>query len=225
MSLENFRSLKDKRDELVLVSTNMAVIGAPYGTKIPEKVVNADGTLLPLPEGWFSFGEVSKEAGAELAPDRNYNDILGYGSMAARRRIKDSEGMTLNVTPQETRAVLMAMQYSKDMSELANGEGDSGFKASKYSTDREEYWSILLIGFDGTEQEPIYPWWLFPKMAIGDGSSTSLSTDSPLAGELQFVAYEQGDGKLYDFGIGGKGWVKLAAAAGFEGDPTVPESP
>lgn len=225
MSLENFRALKEKRDELVLVATDMAVIGAPYGTKLPDKIVDEQGNLLPLPEGWMSFGEVSKEAGAELAPERKFNDILGYGSMAPRRRIKESEGLTLNITPQETRKMLLAMQYSVQMADLKQGEGNSGFRARKFANGGDEYWSILLIGFDGTKDKPIFPWWLFDKMSIGEGGKQSLKMDSPIAPELQFTAYESTDGGMYDFGIGGKGWVDLSVAAGFDAANGVAKAP
>lgn len=217
MSLENFRALKEKRDELVLVATDMAVIGAPYGTELPQEIVASDGSLMQMPEGWVSFGEVAKDAGAEIAPERKFNDIMGYGSMGPRRRIKESEGVTVNVTPQETRKMLLQMQYAIDAAQLQNGEGASGFRAKKYAQGGEQYWSIFLVAFDGTVQNPIYPWWLFPKMSIGDGGKQSLKTDSPLASELSFTAYEDQDGSMYEFGIGGKGWVDLSKAAGFTG--------
>lgn len=217
MSLENFRALKEKRDELVLVATDMAIIGAPYGTELPKEIVASDGSLMQMPEGWVSFGEVAKDAGAEIAPERQFNDIMGYGSMGPRRRIKESEGVTINVTPQETRKMLLQMQYAIDAAQLQNGEGASGFRAKKYAQGGEQYWSIFLVAFDGTVQNPIYPWWLFPKMSIGDGGKQSLKTDSPLASELSFTAYEDQDGSMYEFGIGGQGWVDLSQAAGFTG--------
>lgn len=222
MSLENFRALKEKRDELVLVATDMAVIGAPYGTELPQEIVASDGSLMQMPEGWVSFGEVAKDAGAEIAPERKFNDIMGYGSMGPRRRIKESEGVTVNVTPQETRKMLLQMQYAIDAAQLKNGEGASGFRAKKYAQGGEQYWSIFLVAFDGTVQNPIYPWWLFPKMSIGDGGKQSLKTDSPLASELSFTAYEDQDGSMYEFGIGGKGWVDLSKAAGFAGAAGTP---
>lgn len=226
MSLKNFRALKQKRDELLIVPTDLAVIGAPYGTPLPEKIVDEEGDLLTLPEGWEHFGEVSKEAGAELAPERKFNDIMGYGSMAPRRRIKESEGVTLNITPQETRLMLLAMQNSLQKSAFVTGKGNSGFTARKYATGGEQYWSILLIGFDGTADKPIYPWWLFDKMSIGEGGSQSLKMDSPLAPEMSFTAYENTDGGMYTFGIGGAGWVDLSKKAGFNPDTNgVAEAP
>ena len=222
MSLDNFRALKEKRDELVLAATDLAMVATPWGNDMPSQIVSSDGTLTPLPEGWQSFGEVAKDAGAEIAPERKFNDIFGYGSMATRRRIKDSEGVTINVTPQETRQMLLAMQHALSMADLTNGDGASGFRAKKYATGGEQYWSLLLVGFDGTAQKPIFPWWLFPKVSIGDGGKQSLKMDSPLASEMSFTAYEDHDGSIYEFGIGGAGWVELSQAAGFGGAAGAP---
>lgn len=222
MSLQAFRDLKQKRDDLVLVAQDLALIAAPYGTPMPEKVIAEDGSLLALPDGWASLGEVSKDAGVEIAPERKFNDIMGYGSMAPRRRIKESESVTLNVTPQEVTEIQTRMAQALSASDITNGEGSSGWKARKYAQGGDQYWSVLLIGFDGTADKPIYPWWLFDKMSIGDGGKQSLKTDSPLAGELQFTAYESTDGGMYSFGIGGAGWVDLSVLAGFSGAAAAP---
>lgn len=68
MSLDNFRALKEKRDELVIVATDLAMVATPWGNDMPSQIVSSDGTLTPLPEGWQSFGEVAKDAARRSPP-------------------------------------------------------------------------------------------------------------------------------------------------------------
>lgn len=216
------RTLKEKRDELVLVATDLAVIAAPYGTTIPKTLFNEDGSLKEMPDGWLSLGEVEKAAGTDISPERKFSEIEGYGSLAARRRILQSEGITLGFTQQEVRKIALKMQNAVNDSHFE--QDGVGFKFTKFSEGGEQYWSVFVIGFDGTTEKPIYIHWDLPKVAIADGSKSTWKTDSPVMGAMSLTAFEDPKHGLYSFGINGAGWAELSRQAGFEKPMKAPQT-
>lgn len=217
MANTTFASLKDKDDSLVIVPRNLAVLAAPWRqVAIPDKLTDATG-LISLPKGWKSAGEISREK-SEVGGDSKTETIQGYGSMVPRRVIKTEESMRLSFQSQELKKLNYQLFFSEDLSNVhvdENGE----WRFYKSSAADILYWSIILIGMDGTLAEPIFPYWIFPKMTAGQAGSVSLGMSKELGFPINLDAYEDEEfgpeGSYVAIGQAGAGNLKIARAAGF----------
>lgn len=212
-----FASLKDKKDSLVIVPRDLLVLAAPWGTEIPDKLTDASGALIALPDGWDTAGEISRE-NAELSGNGSTENITGYGSLVPRRVIKTEESMKFNFKSQECRKLNYSMFFGSDMSDVhvdASGE----WRAYKSANADILYYSIILLGRDGSVGKELFPYWIFPKMSVSSSGSISLGMAAALEFPISLDAYEDEDfgpdGAYVAFGQAGAGNLAIAAASGF----------
>lgn len=212
------RNLKDKNDDLVLNARNAAVIATPYGVgAVPEKITTAaDGTLIALPSGWKSFGELDNKAGFKITPDIKTTEIEGYGSLGSRRTIKTGESVQFMFAPQETRDVAVSMFWSIDVAKLiadANGE----VLAKRSYEDKMLYWSLILIGQDDSPVGTKFPYWVFPKVTVVKTDGITLGMGDAVTYPLTVQAYEDVDyGGFMGIGLAGAGQDAVNGVSGFE---------
>lgn len=212
-----FASLKDKKDSLVIVPRDLLVLAAPHGTEIPDKLTDESGALIALPDGWDTAGEISRE-NAELSGNGSTENITGYGSLVPRRVIKTEESMKFNFKSQECRKLNYSMFFGSDMSYVhvdASGE----WRAYKSANADILYYSIILLGRDGSVGKELFPYWIFPKMSVSSSGSISLGMAAALEFPISLDAYEDEDfgpdGAYVAFGQAGTGNLAIAAASGF----------
>lgn len=219
------RQLKEKRDELVLAALDMAVILRPWSLeqKYPDSVCNPDGTLRTDfgDLGFKPAGEIQKKAGLDITPDAKSVDIEGYGSKAARRKIRESESVTLDFTAQESRKLNMSIFWDIDESDWVS-DGSGGVKFTKRSQATVNYWTVMLIGNDSLNGKDIYPWWLFPKAFAEKSGKMSLADSAEMAFGITLAAMEDPIQGLFEHGLAGPGWADLSSSAGFEGLAAAP---
>lgn len=209
MSTADFYKLKDKADELLLAAIDFALLLAPYGTEIPERLTNEDGEILALPEGWFTVGECEKKAGVDLAPDMKIEGPEGYGSRGRRRDFVTDETFTIDVTAQETRLQTLKAYY--DLAEGDYKEG-VGFFAKKRRAARVPEYSAILIGYDGEPGKEIYPYFIYPKVTMEKKGKQSWSETDAIKYPYTLGAKEDAEyGSLFGFGIAGKGFTQEIA--------------
>lgn len=208
-----FREIKKKQDDLVLAATDLAAIILPYGeTKNWLVVDGSTGALIPAPSGALSLGELQKSAGAELSPDMSTESIMGYGSRAARRVFVTEEGMTVNLTVQEVTKAALQMFHSIDDNDIMAGQKVT--RLTKRASTAVKHYGLVLIAKDLAKNGEIFPYWVFPKVAITNKGAQSLADAAEMAMPLTFTVFED-DGVQYELGFGGPGWPELAKAAGF----------
>lgn len=211
-------SLKDKNDDLVIVPGDLTVIACRWGDgAIPTAITStAAGTLMPLPAGWFSAGEIDKKAGADITPDSQTAPIEGYGSMVPRRVVKTSESVTLDFTAQESRKVNFGMFWGMDLSSATADATTGEWQVKKTAQSNVEYFSVILIAQDGAAGNEIYPYWIFPKMSVTKSGKIGFQVDGALSMPISLTAYEDpAFGGYVAFGQAGKGNQALNGAAGF----------
>lgn len=208
-----FREIKKKQDDLVLAATDLAAIVVPYGeTKNWLVVDGSTGNLIPAPSNALSLGELQKSAGAELSPDMSTESIMGYGSRAARRVFVTEEGMTVSLTVQEVTKAALQMFHSIDDSDIMDGQKVT--RLTKRASTAVKHYGLVLIAKDLAKNGEIFPYWVFPKVAITNKGAQSLADAAEMAMPLTFTVFED-EGVQYELGFGGPGWPALATAAGF----------
>ena len=123
----------------------------PVGARrhLPDLAFDAAGIIDDVVEdlGLLSLGRIDQKGAASLSPDAKYNEIMGYGALAPRRRILQSEGMAIAIQPQEARKITHRIQSNLDAGAFV-GTSTGGFRAKKTAGIPPKYWSILLLGLD-----------------------------------------------------------------------------
>jgi hypothetical protein len=216
--MSSILSLKDKNDDLVVIPGDLAIVACPWGTaEIPDSLTTgADGALNALPVGWQSVGEIEKKSGAEISPDSKTADIEGYGSLVPRRTVKTAESVMLDFTAQEVRKINFGMFWGMDLSDIQANETTGEWRAIKRATTTVQFWSIMLFGIDGPEDNEVIPFWIFPKMSVVKSGKISLQMDGALSTPISLSAYEDNDfGGYVAFGMAGKGNQTLNQSNGF----------
>ncbi|CAB1012938.1 hypothetical protein FRC0534_01076 [Corynebacterium diphtheriae] len=207
---QQFRLIKDKQDDLVLACTNMAVIAAPYGVDLGKIVDDSTGNLLPMPSGAFSLGEIQKQAGVDLTPDMKTEGVMGYGSRAQRRIFVTEENFDVDLVLQEIRKVGLQMWLGFEEEDVENT--DKVTRIKKRAASRVKYWTIALIGLD--EANDMFPFWTFPKVSLNKKGKMSLAEAKEMGLPMTMSVFEE-KGEMFELGLGGPGWPKLARKAGF----------
>lgn len=216
---EIFREIKAKQDELVLAATDLAAIVFPYGTDPGPIVDDVTGDLLPLVTGGLPLGEIQKQAGVELSPEMSTEGVQGYGSRAQRRVFVTEEGFTINLTVQEITKIAYQMFMSIDDDDITT-EGKVT-RLKKRASGSVQYYTLVLIAKDLARGGEIFPFWVFPKVAITNKGQMSLAEASEMGMPLTFTVFEEDD-LQFEIGLGGPGWPELAAKAGFAVTSTEP---
>ena len=222
-----FQQMKDKQDPLVLAPLNSLVfahkwsIGATY---IPETICNpTTGALLPLPQGWHTLGELQKKAGVDLTPDKKTSDVEGLGSLPPRRSITTSEGLAVDFTAQEWRKVNTELYYGTDLTGIYANETSGEWRGHKMVSAMDDYWSLIVMAFDGVPGSEIWPYWILPKlmstksgkMSLADGSEIAFPSTLTCYQDSSFVSSDGVVGSFFDFGVAGVGNIPLAKLGGF----------
>ena len=217
--MSSITAYQDAVDAGVVVVQDLAVFATPWepGVTFPDPAFDASGILDDVVEdlGLLSLGRIDQKGAASLSPDAKYNEIMGHGALAPRRRILQSEGMAIAITPQEARKITHRIQSNLDDDRFV-GTSTGGFRAKKTAGIPPKYWSILLLGLDFNDQtgNEVLPWWFFPKTGSDKGGKISLSQDAPMMPEQSLQMFQDGD-NLYEFGIDGAGWAELAPQLGW----------
>lgn len=225
MTTTTFQAQKGKNDALLvaplnsLVCAHAWVAGASY---IPAAFVNSSGALLAWPTGWQTLGELQKKAGVDLTPDLKTNEIGGLGSIAPRRVITTDETMTIDFTAQEWRLTTQSMFYNTSLASTTVNTTTGEWRASKLPSPIAQYWSLIVMAYDGLPGGEIYPFWVFPKVSVTKIGKISLQDGQEMAYPMTLTVFQDNQytspdgavGPLYDFGVTGLGNIALAAAAG-----------
>jgi len=229
MSVTDFLTLKAKNDPLVTAPLNSLVLlhkwssGAAY---IPTSITDSTGALQALPggaTGWRTAGELQKKAGLDMTPNQKNTDIEGLGSAAPRRTIATSQGLDLDFTAQEWRKVNMEMFYGTDLSAITADPVSGEWRGHKSASLTQQYWSAIVLAFDGIPGSEVYPFWIYPKLAVTKTGKISLQDGSEIAfpstltvyNDTAFISSDGVKAPLYDFGVAGIGNLALAPSAGF----------
>ncbi|RJO74172.1 hypothetical protein D5S18_18640 [Nocardia panacis] len=206
---------KDKNDSLVIVPQDLACLVAPYGTAIPPKLTVDNTGSLPWIPGFRSLGELQRKAGAGISPDTKTANVEGYGSLPPRRILKTDEGITLDVTFQETRDMAYELFFGMQMAAVqadANGE----WRATRSAQAAVLYYSVILIGQDGSPGSEIYPYMILPKTMVSQSQKFQFQMDSAIELGVTFTALQDNtSGGYVMFGQAGKGSQAIIGDQGF----------
>lgn len=210
---------KSAVDQGALVVQDLAVFAAPWtpGVVAPVSLFDSSGLLQSAVTslGLVSLGVIDAKNAASLAPDVKYAEIMGYGQKAPRRRLLQTEGMDIDIQPQEARLITHQIQHNLDAGKFTSTT-TGGFRVKKTAGSPPKYWSLFFLGLDynDTTGAEILPWWFLTKVGLDKVGKMQFQNDSTVMPQLSFKLYQDGN-NLYEFGIDGAGWASLAPSLGF----------
>lgn len=214
-----FKALKGKYDPAVLTGLDLLVCvrkwspGAPY---IPTSLVSTTGVLQALPAGWVTVGEMQQKAGLDLTPNTKTSNIDGYGSQPSRRVVVTGEEFTVDYFAQEWRKVNQEMYYGTDLTGVVVNPTSGEWRGRKQSNNTLQYYSALVIAYDGMPSAELYPFWIYPKVAVTKRGKQSMQIGSEIGFPCTLSIFDDGDyGSLFDFGVAGPGMLTIAPKTGF----------
>ena len=224
MSIDAFYDLKDKNDELLLAPTNFAILAAPFGTTIPTSLVDETGSLIALPTGWFSFGEIQKAAGVSMAPELSLTGPEGYGSRGRRRDLVESENYALEFTAQEARLKMLDLAMDIDTENAVINAGQTDIRFGKRKSAKLPEYSVIAIALDGDADETgdVYPYFIYPRMVNSSRSSLSMTETNIIEWAITMNLKEDPELEPFLFGLAGPGAAAFATRAGMTLPPVGP---
>ena len=208
---------KEALDLGVLVAQDIAILAKPWakGALAPDPLFDANGIVANSLSSYLSLGEIEQKAGAKFTPDVKYNEIMGYGSRAARRKLLQSEGLAIDFTPQEARFITKQILGNLKAGAF-KATTTGGVRWKKTAGEVPLYWSIFILAEDINDEtlEPIWQWWHVGKMGLDKPGAQSLSMDAASESPVTLSMMQDGD-NLYEAGIDGPGWAPIAEDLGF----------
>ncbi|TWS25352.1 hypothetical protein FK268_09170 [Tsukamurella sputi] len=217
MSQTQTQLYKQAIDVGALAAQDLAILAKPWakGAKAPDPLFDANGIVTGALSTFKSLGEIEQKAGAKITPDVKYNDLMGYGARAPRRKFLQSEGLSLDFTPQEVRQITkeILLNIKADAFEMTS---TGGVKWTKTAGSPPRYWSLFLLAEDVNDEtlDPIWQWWHLGKMSLDKPGAQSLQMDSASEAPATLTLLQDGD-YLYESGIDGPGFAPIAASLGF----------
>ncbi|WP_306358697.1 MULTISPECIES: Ig-like domain-containing protein [unclassified Nocardia] len=215
--MASLSTLKRARDQLLLKPLDAVVFLAPWYTPIPDSFTDTSGVLQPLPSAYTSVGLIAKSDGIAFARNIQTGTMESYGELEPTRLDVTSDSTTLAFTPQEANKLNLQLTSNADLSAvMADPQSGEVFFAQPSSA-QIRYYSAVVIGRDGSEDDPIYIFKVMPKVAVSQTDGETWNNDGGAHQKLTLTAFKDSTaGYAVAHGFAGSGWKKRVHAAGFD---------
>ncbi|MFM8798896.1 MAG: Ig-like domain-containing protein [Fluviibacter sp.] len=218
--MANFETYRDAKNELVLASLRLAVLFAPMSTTPITTLENpTTGDLVSLPN-YRSAGLIEKGAGVDLGVDTSNNEIEAYGDAEPVRTIINKRTTTFQATYLETNITTLEHFWGTDYSGVVPSSF-GGVVLETPSLPKNIYYRCILLGQDDVDGDPLYPYWIMPRVKLEKVDNQGMKDDNAVSYNLTFRAFKDAvAGFSVAQGFTGPGWTHLVSRAGFVAAPT-----
>lgn len=204
-----------------------AAIFGDIGADPITDIFNADGSLAPLPAGYFSAG-LTDTSGITTNRTISVTDVMSWQSVESQRSDVDSDKLAFQVKFQETlNPVVVALQEGKKLADAIDRmEGVNHYSFDKDPSGVQPRRRCLLIGHD-TLRDIIIARYL-PNVTLTAIGSMSWQRATEIMNDLTFDAYvdptytsdESPNGTASRYFVGGPGLGAIEAT-----NPAIPVPP
>ncbi|MGW5267255.1 phage tail tube protein [Rhodococcus sp. NPDC003994] len=211
----NLSALKKAKTDLLLKPLDAAIFLAPHYTAHPTAFTSATSKLQTLPTAYEAVGLISKNDGVSFARSVESSTMESFGELEATRQDITGGNQSLSFMPQETNRLTLELTTGADL-KLLKANKDSGEVFFAQPTNAKvTYYSAIVIGQDGDDDEPIYLFKVLPKVAVSNYDGETWSKESSAAQRLTMTAFKDATaGFAVAHGYGGAGWKKLLTQVG-----------
>lgn len=212
-----FGPIKAASDSPSLVRKALEVITflAPMTADLPETLTNADGVLLPLPDGWVPAGVITPD-GITFGGDVEKSEVeaLGYSTPVRTDIIRAPK--TISVTFLESyRRFLLELLYGLSLEDVTQGENGEIVFDEPPIPQAQEY-RMLTVAADGAGRSA----WLdgrgYGRVKVATIPEETWTADDPMQYPIEFdVLLDDQLGTPVRHYIGGPGAKAAADRLGF----------
>ena len=217
--MADFETLRDAKADLVLADLHLAVLFAPYGTTPLNTLEDTDGDIISLSD-YTSAGIMEKSAGVSITNDVESTDIEGYGEAEPVRTIINKRVTRFQATFLETNLTVLEKYWGTTFSDVvpsANG----GVVIEAPALPKNVYYRCILLGQDDVDDDPLYTYYLMPRVKLQSVDNQELKDDGAVSYTLTFQAFrDPALGFSVAQGWCGPGWAHLVSRAGFTAAPS-----
>lgn len=214
----DLNTLKAAKQNTLLRPLDAAIFLAPWYTAHPTSFTDAVAVLQTLPEAYDPVGLISKSDGINFARNVETSVLDSYGELEPTRMDVTGDSTTLSFTPQQTTKLTLQLTNNVDLSAAKATKGSGEVFFAQSTSPKITYYSAIVIGKDGPDDEPIFAFKVMPKIAVSKYEGETWNKDAAMTSQkLTMTAFkDQTAGFAVGHGFGGKGWLKILADVGFE---------
>lgn len=206
--MATFAEIKDQADspELIRKALEGVAFIAPMDTQLPESILDADGSLKELPEGWLPIGVVSTD-GFVFTSDMDKVDTEAWGYSVPVRTDIQKAPKQIQFTPYEMhKRTLQELSLGMDLSAvIAKAGGEVVFEEPDLPEPGE--YRFFTMFKDGTSAKPFFKAKAFSKVKLAETDDETWNADDDSAGQQITLDVLQGpEGFPVRHFLGGKGF-------------------
>ncbi|WP_052071025.1 phage tail tube protein [Rhodococcoides fascians] len=208
--------LKGAKNETLLKPLDAAIFLAPWYTAHPAAFTSATSVLQKLPIAWNPVGLIAKSDGIAFARQVETSNIESYGELQATRMDVTADTTTLAFTPQQTTKFNLELTTNTDLDAIVAAADSGEVFFAQPSNPSIRYYSAIVIGQDGSDEEPIFVFKVLPKVAVSQYDGENWNQNAGLQQKLTMTAFKDDTaGFAVGHGFGGLGWKNKLAKFGF----------
>lgn len=217
--MADFDTIQDAKNELVLADLHLAVLFAPTTTAALSTIEDpSTGDIVSL-TGYKSAGIMEKSAGVSITNDVESTDIEGYGFAEPVRTIINKRNTTFQATFLETNITVLEKYWGTTFSNIVPST-HGGVVLEAPSLPKNTYYRCILLGQDDVDDDPLYTYYLMPRVKLESVDNQELRDDGAVSYTLTFQAFRDSTvGYSVAQGWCGPGWTHLVSRAGFVAAP------
>lgn len=182
--MATFAEIKDQADNPDLIRKSLQGVSflAPMTVEVMDSILDVDGTLKALPQGWTPFGVVSTD-GFVFTSDIDKVDTEAWGYSVPVRTDIQKAPKQIQVTPLERyKREIQELTLGVDLSKVTPGaNGEIVFEEPDLPEPGEYRFFVMFM--DGTPAKPFYRAKAFSKVKLAETDDETWNTDDDAAGQ------------------------------------------
>lgn len=213
-------SYKGAVADLALAPLNLTVLLAPYGATAAATLESPTTGELVVPAQYQSVGHFQKAAGLNIMTDMSSQEIEAYGETDPIRTIISRRKTSFDFTMFQNQRNVLELMWATDFSAVTPSSF-GGVVLQAPARPQNKLYRAAVVGQDDRDGNPIWVYWLFPKVKLDSVDNQTLSDDGVLEYKPTLVAFKDDTlGYSVAQGFAGPGWRDIVDEAGFRPAPT-----
>jgi hypothetical protein len=213
-------SYKGAVADLALAPLNLTVLLAPYSATAAATLESPTTGELLIPSQYQSVGHFQKAAGLTITTDMESQDIEAYGEADPIRTIISRRKTSFNFSMYQNQRNVLELVWATDFSSVTPSQF-GGVVLQAPVKPQNKLYRAVIVGQDDRDGDPIWVYWLMPKVKLENVDSQTLNDDGVIEYSPTLVAFKDDVlGYSVAQGFAGPGWRDIVDEAGFKAAPT-----
>ncbi|MBD8019390.1 hypothetical protein [Brevibacterium gallinarum] len=188
--MTTMQELKAKADnsDLIRKVQNISIWLAAEDAPEVEKLVGADGQLIPLPEEYQPLGMITKDDGVTFSSEFDSEGVEAHGYLSEVREDPTSQERTFQVNALESNRITLQEAHGIDLSTVSlDADGNLVFDEPEIPI--RQFGRIVAIGSDGAGVGEYFMGRWYPRVKVNSIDDLVWSMTDPLSYNLTYKAF------------------------------------